>query len=78
MLGNFSRRSRALKQRVNKKQNGDIDSPASRGDHGKYMAFVNFPWPPLEAALSMFNFSLFLKSNFCEGFNRNKEIAISA
>jgi hypothetical protein len=61
MLGNFFRRSTVHKQRVNKKQNVDIDSAALSGDHGKHMTYISFPWPPLEAALSIFNFSLFLK-----------------
>jgi hypothetical protein len=52
------------KQRVNKKQNVEIDSAASNRGQGKYMEYVNFPWTPLEAALSIFNISLFLLETF--------------
>jgi hypothetical protein len=53
---------------LNKKQNVEIDSPASSGGQGKYMKYVSISWPPLEAALSIFNFSFFV----------TKEIAYSA
>ena len=43
-----------------KNQNVENDSAASSGGQGKYVKYVNFPWPPLEAALTFFNFSLFL------------------
>ena len=39
MLGNLFRRSTDHKQRVNKKRNVEIDSPASSGDQGKYFLF---------------------------------------
>jgi len=39
---------------VYKKQIVKIDSPASSGDRRKC-----FPWPPLEAALQIFNLSTF-------------------
>ena len=50
MLGNFYRRSMDQNKHVNKKQNA-----ASGGGQGKY----NFLCPPLEAALSILNLSLF-------------------
>jgi len=37
------------------------------------MKYVSFPWPQLEAALSVFILSLFLKNHFWEGINKNKE-----
>jgi hypothetical protein len=48
-----------LLTRLDKKQNVEIDSAASSGGKGKYMKYVSFPWPPLEAALSILNVSLF-------------------
>jgi hypothetical protein len=68
MLGNFFHRPTAQKQRVNKKQKVEIDSPASSGGQGKYMKYVSFPWLPREAALSVLNFGLFflLKNNIFE------------
>jgi hypothetical protein len=47
------------KQRVNKKQNVEIDSPGSNGGPGEYKKHVTFSWPTLEAALSIFNLCLF-------------------
>ena len=41
MLGNFCRRLTHLKQRVNKKLNFKIDSPASSGVPVKYMNYVS-------------------------------------
>jgi len=41
-------------------QNVESDSAAASGGQGKYVKYVNFPWPPPEAAPSVFNFSLFL------------------
>jgi hypothetical protein len=43
-----------------KKENVEIDSAASSGGQGKYIKYVNFHWSPLEAALSIYNFSLFV------------------
>jgi hypothetical protein len=40
------------------------------------VTYVSFPWPPLEAALSIFNFTFLLKQ-FLEGINKTKEIAIN-
>jgi hypothetical protein len=48
---------------VNKKQNDEIDSAASSGGQRKYMKYVNFPWPPLRAARSILNFTLFFAKN---------------
>ena len=39
---------------ANAKRNVEVDSPASSGGERKYMNYVNFSWPPLEAALSFF------------------------
>jgi hypothetical protein len=67
MLGNFFRkltdvrmRNKSFIARVNKKQNLEMDIPASCGGRGKYMKYVSFPWPPLEASLSAFKFSFLL------------------
>jgi hypothetical protein len=35
-------------------------------EKGKYMKYVSFPWPPLEAEMTIFNFSFLLKRNFFE------------
>jgi hypothetical protein len=66
----FFRRSRGHQQRLNKniiflasvnnKRNVEIDIPASSGSQGKYVNFISVPWFSLEAALSIFNVSLFL------------------
>jgi hypothetical protein len=45
----------AAPPRLNKKQNVEIDRPASSGAKGKYIKYVSFHWPPLEAVLSIFN-----------------------
>jgi hypothetical protein len=42
-----------------KKKKNEIDSPASGGGQGKYVKYVSFPWPPLEAVLSVFNVGFF-------------------
>jgi len=42
-------------------------------DQWKYMKYVSFPWPLLEAALSVFVLSVFIKNRFWEGINKNKE-----
>lgn len=36
------------------------------------MKYVNFPWPPVEAALSIFNVSFLVKVFFLEGCSANK------
>jgi hypothetical protein len=33
----------------------------SRGGEGRYRKYVSFPWPPLEAALSILNVDFFVK-----------------
>jgi hypothetical protein len=48
--------------RLNKKQNVEIDSSISGRGQGKYVKYVSFPWPPLEAVLSIFNLSFLLKT----------------
>jgi hypothetical protein len=60
MVGNFFQRSTVRKQRVNKKQNVEIGSPASSGGEVNYTNYVTFSWPPLEAALLFFKFILLL------------------
>jgi hypothetical protein len=52
------------KQHVNKEQNVEINNSASSLGQEKYMKYVSFPWPPLEAALSIFNITFFAKKNF--------------
>ena len=69
MLGNFFRISTDNKQRINtkqsfiallnKKQNVEIESPASSGGQGKYTKYFSFPRSPLEAELSIFNVIFF-------------------
>jgi hypothetical protein len=61
LMGNLFWRKTDHKKRVNKKQNVELDSPSSDGGQGKYKKYVSFPWPLLEAALSMFYVSLFCK-----------------
>jgi hypothetical protein len=36
------------------------------------MKYVGFPWPLIEAALSIFDLSFFVKGNFLEGINKSK------
>ena len=70
---------RIISNRVNKKQNVEIDSPVSSGCQGKYMKYVSFPWPPLETALSIFTLTLFLNKHFFEkGLIKTNEIAFNA
>ena len=47
-------------QRVNKKQDVEIDSAASSGGQEKCIKCSSFPWPPFDAALLIFNFSSFV------------------
>ena len=47
------------KKSENKKNNVQIDSSALSEDQQKCTKYVSSPWPPLEAALSTFNVSLF-------------------
>ena len=54
----------AHKQRVNKKQNVEINNSASSIGQEKYMKYVSCPWPPLEATLSIFNITVFAKKKF--------------
>jgi hypothetical protein len=65
-MDNFFRWLAGRKQQVNKKQNVEIDGPPRSGGQGKYMKYVSFPLHPLEAVLSILNFSLFffVKNNF--------------
>lgn len=56
---------------VNKKQNVELYSPVSSGVQGNCMKHVTFSWPPLEAALSLYKFSLFLLKQFLEVINTN-------
>jgi hypothetical protein len=58
--GNFFWRSTYHNQHVNKKQNVEIDSPATSGGQGKYMKYVSFPWLLLVVALSVLISGLFL------------------
>jgi len=45
--------------RISKKQNFETDSSASSGGGGKYVKYLAFSGPPLEATLSIFNVSLY-------------------
>jgi len=60
------------------KQNVEINCAASGGGQAKYMKYVSFPWPQLEAALSILNIRLVWKTIFEEGFVTTKEISINA
>ena len=67
MLSNFFRTSTKHKYGVNKKRNVEIDNVVSSRSRGKYVKYVSFPLPPLEAALSVFNFGIFsFENNFFE------------
>jgi len=49
---------------INVKQNVEMDNPTSSMGQGKGMKYVRFPWPSLDAALSVLNVSIFcLKNN---------------
>jgi hypothetical protein len=54
----------AHKKHVNKNQNVEINNSALSTGQEKYMTHVSFPWPPLEAALSIFNVAFFAKKKF--------------
>jgi len=70
MLGNFLRRSKDNKQlwvrnknflaHVTLKQNVEIYSPASNGSKRTYTEYIGFLSPSLEAAVSIFNASIFV------------------
>jgi hypothetical protein len=77
MLGDFFRKSTYYKQRVNKRQNVEIDSSASSGGQGKCMKCVSFSCPRIEAALSVLKVSLFsfLKTIFEKEVIGRKELA---
>ena len=64
--------------RLNKKENVEVDSPASSGDEENSVKYVSFLWPPPEAALSIFDVKLCLKTFFEKGLMIRKETAISA
>lgn len=53
-----------LLARVNSKQNVETDSAATTGGQGNLKYFMNVPWPPVEAALSIYNVSLLVKKQF--------------
>ena len=59
----FFRRKLKHKHRENNKRNSEIESPASSGGQGHYTIFGSCPWPPLEAAMSIFNVGFFFKKN---------------
>jgi hypothetical protein len=73
IISNVLITNRTFLARLNEKRNVEIDSPAASGGYGKYMKYISFPWPPLEAALSVFNVGFFLlKKPLCEGVTKNK------
>lgn len=58
-------KNRSFLAHVNEKQNVKMDSPTSSMGQGKGMKYVRFPWPLLDAALSVLNVSNFLlKTHF--------------
>lgn len=62
-----------------KKKTVDIDSAVSIGCQGKYMKYGSFLWPPLEAALPIFNVIFFCsKTIFEEELVKTKETANNA
>jgi len=61
---------------INKKQNLEIDSATSRGGQRKCMTCIDFPWPPRQAELSVFNVRLFVKNGVFEELLKSKEIFI--
>jgi hypothetical protein len=65
-LGYFCRRLTDHKQRVNKKQKAEIDSPAPSRGQGNYMKYVSVPWPLLESALSILKHKFFVKEQLLE------------
>jgi hypothetical protein len=65
-LGYLCRRATDHKQRLNRKQNAEIDSPASSGGQGNYMKYVSFPWPLLESAFSILKRRFFVKEQLLE------------
>ena len=70
-------RSKSFVARLNKKQNVEIDSAASSGVEGKQI--IAFLWPPLEAALPIFNIKVFDNFFFLEKeLIKAKEISINA
>jgi hypothetical protein len=70
---NVKTRSNSFLPRLSKKHNVETDSRASSGGQGKYMKWVRFPWPPLGAALSIFNVSFFVKNTFQNELIKTKE-----
>jgi len=60
------------------KQDVKIDSAASGGGQANYMKYVSFPWPQLEAALSIFNIRFVLKATFEQEFMKTNEMSINA
>jgi len=67
-------KNKSFLSRVNKKQNVELGSPVSSGVPGNYMKYVRFSWLPLEAALSLCNFSFFflLKQFFLKELIKNR------
>jgi hypothetical protein len=49
---------------INKEQNVEIDSAASSGGQRDCITSIDFPWPPLQAALSVLSVNLFVKNSF--------------
>jgi hypothetical protein len=53
-----------IRKKASQKQNVETYSLASSGGQEKYVKYVSFPWSPLEAVLSIFNFNFFVKNYF--------------
>jgi len=64
MLSNFFRTPTNQNHRVDKNQIVEIGSTTSSGGQEKYVKCVNFPWPPIEAALPIFNVNFLSKNRF--------------
>ena len=78
MLGNFYRWSTDEKQRVNKKQNVEIDILTQMEAKGSTLNKFKVSWFPVEAALSIFNIRRLLKTFFEKNLIKTKQTVIHA
>jgi hypothetical protein len=77
MFGNFLRRLTDHKQRVNKKETVEIDSPASNRGQGKYLKYFSFPCRRLRQHYQLLTLGFFVKTIFEKELIKIKEIAIN-
>ena len=78
---NFAKvpKSRNFLSRVNKKQNIDIYTSTSNGGERIYLIYISFLWPPVDAALSIFNLSVLVQTVFFgKQLMKTNKIAINA